>query len=202
MILINLLPHREARRQARKRAFYSALSLSALIGVGIVVAWYGVLQQMTSSQASRNSFLSAEISKLDEQIKDVASLRAEIDALKARQQAVEDLQTDRNVPVYLLGELVKQCPEGVFFTAVRQSGSTVNVSGLSLTNERVSELLRNTAYNSPWLEKPELVEIKATSVLVGKEQRKLFDFTMRVSIRRPQAPGHQAASSAASSPKE
>ena len=183
MILINLLPHREARRQERKRAFYSALGLAALVGVGIVILWYGVLQQMTSSQQARNKYLSDEIAKLDDQIKDIATLRGEIDALKARQQAVEDLQTDRNVPVYLLDELVKQTPEGVFLTSIRQSGEMVNISGLSLTNERVSELLRNTAYNSTWLERPELVEIKAASALIGREQRKLFDFTMRVSIK-------------------
>lgn len=193
MILINLLPHREARRQERKRAFFSALGLAALIGVGIVILWYGVLQQLTASQQDRNTFLQGEISKLDDQIKDIATLRAEIDALKARQQAVENLQADRNVPVYLLDELAKQTPEGVYLTSVRQNGNTVTMAGLSLTNERVSELLRNTAYNSTWLERPELVEIKAVNVLIGREQRKLFDFNLRVTIKRPQSPAKSGA---------
>ena len=114
-------------------------------------------------------------------------MRSEIDALKARQKAVEDLQTDRNVPVYLLDELVKQTPEGVYLTVVKQNANVVTVSGHSQTNERVSELLRNTAYNSPWLERPELVEIKAVNVGTGRDLRRLFDFSMRVSIKRPQA---------------
>jgi type IV pilus assembly protein PilN len=200
VILINLLPHREARRQERKRAFFSTLGLAALIGVGIVILWYGVLQQLTASQQMRNAFLQDEIRKLDAQIKDIATLRAEIDALKARQQAVENLQADRNMPVYLLDELAKQTPEGVYLTSVRQNGNTVTLSGLSLTNERVSELLRNTAYNSTWLERPELVEIKAVNVLIGRDQRKLFDFNLRVTIKRPQSagkPGAVAASGAA-----
>ena len=200
MILINLLPHREARRQERKRAFFSALGLAALIGVGIVILWYGVLQQLAASQQQRNTFLQGEIQKLDEQIKDIATLRAEIDALKARQQAVENLQSDRNMPVYLLDELAKQTPEGVYLTSVRQNGNVVTLSGMSLTNERVSELLRNTAYNSSWLERPELVEIKAVNVLIGRDQRKLFDFNLRVTIKRPQSagkPGAVAASGAA-----
>ncbi|MBQ0958086.1 PilN domain-containing protein [Ideonella sp. 4Y11] len=196
MILINLLPHREARRQERKRAFYSALGLAALIGVGIVILWYGVLQQLIANQQDRNTFLQSEIAKLDEQIKDIATLRAEIDALKARQQAVENLQTDRNVPVYLLDELAKQTPEGVYLTAVRQAGTTVTINGLSLTNERVSELLRNTAYNSTWLERPELIEIKAVDVLIGRDQRKLFDFNLRVTIKRPQSPAKPGAGAA------
>ena len=192
MILINLLPHREARRQERKRAFFSALGLASIVGVGLVILWFGVLQQLTSFQDTRNRYLSDEIKKLEEQIKDIAALRAEIDALKARQKAVEDLQADRNVPVYLLDELVKQTPEGIYLTSVKQNGNVVTVGGMSQTNERVSEMLRNTAYNSPWLERPELVEIKAVTLGKDREQRRLFDFSMRVSIKRPQAPSSAA----------
>lgn len=187
MILINLLPHREARRQERKRAFFSALGLAAIVGVGLTILWFGVLQQLTSFQEARNRYLSEEIKKLDEQIKDIAALRAEIDALRARQKAVEDLQTDRNVPVYLLDELVKQTPEGIYLTSVKQKDNVVTIGGMSQTNERVSEMLRNTAYNSPWLERPELVEIKAVTLGKDRDARRLFDFSMRVSIKRPQA---------------
>ncbi len=199
MILINLLPHREARRLQRKRAFFVGLGLSAVAGAVVVGLWYSVLQQMTAAQESRNSFLSTEIARLDTQIKDIANLRAEIDALKARQKAVEDLQTDRNVPVHLLNELTAQTPEGVYLTSIKQAGQVVTVSGVAQTNERVSELLRNTLYNSPWLEKPELVEIKAVAVTTAnREQRRLFDFSMRVTIKRPQAA--DAAASGASAP--
>ncbi|MCM5678575.1 PilN domain-containing protein [Schlegelella sp. S2-27] len=192
MILINLLPHREEKRRRRKQAFFAALGLSAVAGALVVGGWYTVLQQLISNQQERNAYLTAEIKKLDEQIKDIATLRAEIDALKARQRAVEDLQTDRNMPVHLLNELVKQTPEGVYLSNIKQTGQTVTVTGVAQTNERVSELLRNTAYNSPWLERPELVEIKAANVQAADkrgreaEQRRLFEFSMRVSLKRPQ----------------
>lgn len=198
MILINLLPHREERRSQRKRAFFVGLGACAVAGVAIVGVWYSVLQQMTAAQQSRNDFLTAEIARLDVQIKDIATLRGEIEALKARQKAVEDLQTDRNVPVHLLDELVKQTPEGVYLTTIKQTGQVVAVNGVAQTNERVSELLRNTLYNSPWLEKPELVEIKAVAVTTAnREQRRLYEFSMRVTLKRPQA---AAADGAASSP--
>jgi type IV pilus assembly protein PilN len=197
VILINLLPHREEKRQQRKRAFFVGLGLFALAGAAIALIWYSVLQQMTSAQQARNQFLEAEIARLDTQIKDIATLRQEIEALKARQKAVEDLQTDRNTPVYLLDELVKQTPEGVYLTSIKQTGDVVLVTGIAQTNERVSELLRNTLYNSPWLQKPELIEIKSTQVQGGnREQRRLFDFSMRVSIKKPQAAGAAAAASA------
>ncbi|WP_425257606.1 PilN domain-containing protein [Rubrivivax sp. RP6-9] len=198
MILINLLPHREEKRRQRKRAFFAGLGASAVAGVAIVGLWYTVLQQMTAAQNSRNEFLVAEIKRLEAQIKDIATLRAEIEALKARQKAVEDLQTDRNTPVHLLNELVKQAPEGVYLTAIRQRGRVVSVNGIAQTNERVSELLRNALYNSPWLERPELVEIKASNVTTAtRDQRRLFEFSMRVSIKRPQAPAPAPAASAA-----
>jgi type IV pilus assembly protein PilN len=199
VILINLLPHREERRRQRKRTFFAALGASAVLGLALVGLWYTVLQQLTDVQISRNEFLQAEIKRLETQIKDIATLRNEIEALKARQKAVEDLQTDRNTPVYLLNELVKQTPEGVYLTSIKQTGQVVAVTGIAQTNERVSELLRNTLYNSPWLEKPELIEIKAANVgAAARDQRRLFEFSMRVSIKRPQAPVAASAPAAAS----
>jgi type IV pilus assembly protein PilN len=186
VILINLLPHREARRNRRKVAFFAGLGAAAVAGLVIVGVWYLVLQQLTSTQQQRNEFLSAEIRRLESQIKDIANLRAEIESLKARQKAVEDLQTNRNVPVHLLNELVKQTPEGVYLTTIRQSARTVSVSGVAQTNERVSEFLRNTANRSEWLERPELIEISAANVQTSnREQRRLFNFSMRLTIKQP-----------------
>jgi type IV pilus assembly protein PilN len=189
VILINLLPHREAARAARKKAFFTALGLSAVVGAVIVGLWYLVLQERIDAQVARNTFLQAEIKRLEAQIKDIATLRAEIDALKARQKAVEDLQTDRNVPVYLLDELVKQTPEGIYLTAIKQTGDVVAVNGIAQTNERVSEFLRNTTYSSPWLEKPELIEIKAANVSTAdRDRRRLYEFAMRLTLKRPKPP--------------
>jgi type IV pilus assembly protein PilN len=189
VILINLLPHREEKRVARKRAFFVALGIAAVVGAAVVGVWYSVLQQLTAAQQARNTFLKTEITKLDAQIKDIANLRNEIEALKARQRAVEDLQTNRNIPVYLLDELVKQTPEGIYLKDIKQNGGVVTIAGIAQTNERVSEFLRNTQYNSKWLERPELVEIKAVSLQTTKnEQRRLFDFSMRVTLKRPAPP--------------
>lgn len=198
MILINLLPHREEKRRRRKGTFFAGLAASAIAGAAVAGAWWFVLDQMTTAQQDRNQYLRTEIAKLDAQIKDIATLRAEIEALKARQKAVEDLQTDRNVPVHLLNELVKHTPEGVYLTQIRQSGDVVAVTGIAQTNERVSELLRNTAYNATWIERPELVEITATNA----QGRRLFNFSMRVSLKRPKPEASAPAASAAAAAKK
>jgi len=133
------------------------------------------------------------------QIKDIASLKAEIASLKARQRAVEDLQIDRNVPVHLLNELVRQVPEGIYVTSIKQDGQMLNVTGIAQTQERVSELLRNTAYNSEWLVKPELIESKATTIQANtRDAKRLFDFSVRLAVKRPQDAPPVASGAAAS----
>lgn len=186
MILINLLPYREERRKRRKKAFFAGLFLAALIGAGIVLAVYLLLQFLTAEQQTRNQYIQTEISRLETQIKDIANLKSEIEALKSRQRAVEDLQTDRNTPVHLLNDLTRLAPEGVYLTAIRQDNKIVTVSGIAQTNERVSEFLRNVSRGSEWLEKPDLIEVKLANVSTNtREQRRLLDFSMKVSIKTP-----------------
>ena len=197
MILVNLLPHREAARKRKRDTFFASLGVAALLGgivSGGVYTWY---QAQISSQQGQNTYLQAEIKKLESQIKDIATLQAEIAALRARQQAVEDLQADRNLPVYLLEELVKQLPDGVYISSMRQENQTVQIVGVAQSNERVSELLRNLANNSAWLTRPELGGIEAGNVAVTpRDQRRVANFTIRVGLRR--ASEAQKASAAAS----
>jgi type IV pilus assembly protein PilN len=204
VIMINLLPHREERRKRKKIAFYAGLVVAGIAGLAIVGVWYLIVQQLISGQQQRNAFLQTEIAKLDVQIKDIASLKAEIASLKARQKAVEDLQIDRNVPVHVLNDLVSQVPEGIYITSIKQDGQLLNVAGVAQTQERVSELLRNTAYSSEWLVKPELIESKATTLQPNtRDQKRLFDFSVRLTIKRPQdAPSaaSQAAGAASAIP--
>ena len=201
MILINLLPHREETRKRKKIAFFVGLGAAAVAGLAIVGGWYVIVDQLKAAQQERNQFLTAEIAKLDKEIKDIATLKAEIASLVARQKAVEDLQIDRNLPVHILNELVKQTPEGMYFTLVKQDGQVLTVSGIAQTQERVSEFLRNTAYTSEWLVSPELVESKAaTLTAANREQKRLFDFSVRLTVKRPQDKA-AAAADGASAPR-
>ncbi|HEV7619329.1 MAG TPA: PilN domain-containing protein [Burkholderiaceae bacterium] len=185
MIRINLLPHREARRAERKREFFVMLVLHLILG-GVIVLGVGVfISNKISHQNERNQVIKTENAKLDEQIKEIATLKQEIDALIARQQAVEDLQSDRNQPVYLMDELVKQVPEGIYLRSFSQTGQRVALNGIAQSNERVSELLRNLGNSSPWLERPDLIEIHSVGMGQGKDAKKVFEFSINVGIKRP-----------------
>jgi type IV pilus assembly protein PilN len=185
VILINLLPHREAARKRRKEAFQATMFASFLLGLLIAASVYWWFQMMISDQQGRNTFLQTEIKFLENQIKEIASIEDEIAALRARQKAVEDLQSDRNLPVHLLNELVRQLPEGVYITNLRQEGQTVTLQGMAQSNERVSEMLRNLSGNTPWFARPELIEIVASNLnLTPRDQRRVAVFNVRVQLVR------------------
>jgi type IV pilus assembly protein PilN len=196
--LINLLPHREAARKQRRDLFNLSMGLAFLAGgliAGAIFLWYSA--QITDQQG-RNQLLKSEITRLEGQIKDIAGLESEITALRARQTAVEDLQSDRNVPVHLLTELSKQLPDGVYVSSMRQTAQTVTLQGVAQSNERVSDLLRNLARNTPWFSRPELVEIVAGSVAVSpRENTRVSNFTMRFQLMRASEAEKAAAAPAA-----
>lgn len=184
MIRINLLPHREAKRKQKQTAFIALLALGGLVGAAIVLLVGAYNASQVSVQNQRNEVLKKASAELDKKIGEITNLKEEIAALQARQQAVEDLQGDRNQPVHLLDELVRQTPDGVSLKSVKQSGQRVILSGHAQSQERVAELLRNLSGQSPWLEKPDLTEVRAATLAQGKAARQVVEFTLGVSIKR------------------
>jgi type IV pilus assembly protein PilN len=182
MIRINLLPHREMRRERRKKDFIGLGVLTAIIAAAVVFMVGVYNSNQISRQEERNLFVKKKNEDLDNKIKEIASLRQEIEALKARQKAVEDLQSDRTVPVHILDELVKYTPEGIFFKQIKQE------------EKKVSELLRNLQGNTPWMERPELIEIKSATLPQpnNKEGKKVFEFQLSTLIKSSPAPDANA----------
>lgn len=201
MILINLLPHRAEARRQRQRAFLTALGLAALAGLACAALAGLVLQQATERQRARNAYLGQAIGRLELQIREVAQLQEEIDQLKAREQAVEQLQAERNLPVRIFEQLLARTPEGIVLSSLRMDGERVQLGGLAQSNERVSEFLRQLGQDPQALRAPELLEIKlsappaaAPAAAAVPAPRRLLDFALRLQL--PPAPGATAASAA------
>ncbi len=188
MIAINLLPHREWARKKRREQFYLHLVLAALAGVLLAAALYAVFEARIAVQEGRNQLLQREIAKLDAQIKEITTLQDELEALKARQGAVESLQADRNVPVHVLNELVSRLPDGITLRSIKQDGGGIAITGVAQSQERVSELLRNFSGPSPWLRQPQLIEITAATMNFNPGgQRRVFNFSLRVALGKGEA---------------
>ena len=176
---INLLPHREERRKRARTHFAVLGGMTALLGAVVVAAVWFVYQQKIGAQEARNTFMKSEIAKLDKEIDEIKEVKEKINALLARKQVIETLQTDRVQTVYLLDELVRQMPEGVFLKSVKQKGPGIELIGYAQSNARVSTLMRNIE-SSPWLANPNLVEIKAATL--GK--MRISEFNLKLALKR------------------
>ncbi len=187
MIRVNLLPHRELRRKRQQEHFFIMLGVVAAIGLAI---WFGVHTYLAGgleNQQGRNQYLQAEIVKLDKQIEEINKLKEQTAALLARKQVVEVLQANRSEVVHLLDQLVRQLPEGIYLKGVKQSGNRVTINGFTQSQARVSTLMRNLE-SSPRLERPGLIEIKATQ----QGGLRTNEFTLNVSITRATSPASPA----------
>ena len=183
MVRINLLPHREQRRQSRQRRFVSMGVGLAVLGLAVVGLGHVVIAARIDNQMSRNDLLKSEIAKLDEQIKEIDRLRDQTQALLARKQIVETLQANRAEAVHLLDQLVRQLPDGLYLKSIKQVGPRVTLVGYAQSSARVSTLMRNIE-SSPWLTAPELIEIKS----VALDRQKVNEFTLALQMKRAIAP--------------
>lgn len=181
MIRINLLPHREEARKAKKQQFVALVAGMLALGALVVFLGYTIINGYIGHQNEANEFLKREIAVLDKQIAEIKRLKEQTQALLARKQIIEDLQRDRGETVYLLTELVRQVPDGVYLKSLKQDGAKVNITGYAQSNARVSALMRNLEA-SPWFEGPQLIEVKAV-VLNGRRSN---EFAMNFMLPRTQ----------------
>jgi type IV pilus assembly protein PilN len=182
MIRVNLLPHREEKRKRRQQQFLGLAVFSVLVGALVAGAVWFFLDQQVQQQQANVAYMKSEIAKLDKQIEEIRKIREETAALLAKKQVVEGLQSNRSEPVQLLDQLLRQLPEGIYLKAIKQTGVKVNVLGYAQSNARVSTLMRNLGA-SPYLENPELVEIKAV-LLNNDPNKRVNEFSMNISVKR------------------
>ena len=185
MIRVNLLPHREEKRKRRQQQFGVLAGIALVAGLLVAAAVWVFLDQQVSQQQANVAYMKAEIDKLDKQIEEIRKIREETASLLAKKQVVEGLQSNRSEPVQLLDQLLRQLPEGVYLKNIKQVGPKVNISGYAQSNARVSTLMRNLGA-SPYLENPELVEIKAVPS-PDKSGNRVNEFNMYIHIKRAQA---------------
>jgi type IV pilus assembly protein PilN len=183
-IRVNLLPHRERKRKERREQFYVLMGmvavLAAVVSLGLIVMRNADIE----TQRGINALIKDENDKLDVQIAEITKLKEEIEALRARQKAVEDLQVDRNQPVRVFDNLVRYMPEGTYLKAIKQDGKRITMVGLAQSQERVSEVLRNVGNQATWLDSPDLIEIKSVPLSQNnKDSRRVFEFSMTAGLK-------------------
>jgi type IV pilus assembly protein PilN len=178
---INLLPHRELKRAARKREFIFVAAGTVIFAVATALLAHTILAGMVDSQLAKNKFLKGEIAKVDKEIEEIQRLKEQTAALLARKQIVESLQANRTETVHLLDQLARQLPDGVYLKSVRQTENKINLTGYAQSNARIATLMRNLD-GSPWLFNAELVETKAVQL----NNLRVNEFSLNVQFKREQ----------------
>jgi len=174
MIRINLLPHREAKRKARRQQFYVLLGLVSLLAAVIWFLGFSIINRQIAGQAEKDEFLKQEIASLDKEIDEIKKIQEQTNALLARKRVIEALQANRTETVHLFNELAKQVPEGIYLRTLAQTGQTIAMSGYAQSNARINTLMNNLD-ESPLLERSTLIETKAETV--GARRLNAFSIT-------------------------
>lgn len=188
MIRINLLPHREAAKKAKKDAFIATCALAGLVGAVAAGGVYLYFQSLIDDQNNANSIIEQENARIKQQIREVADIEKEIMALKARQTAVENLQSERNLPVELMNQVIREVPSGAYVTSLNRADALVSVTGMAQSNQTVSELLRNISEQMPWKTQPQLVETKVSDLNVGGgTKRQVYGYSLNFRLAKPEA---------------
>ncbi len=180
MIRINLLPHREQKRKARRTLFFVVAGMDAVAAIVVIGLIWAYIDSEIATQNQRNDFLKKENAKLDKEIEEIQKLKEETDRLLARKQVIERLQGDRSEPVIMLDQLARRVPDGVYLKTIQpESNNRIRITGFAQSSARVSTLMRNIDA-SPFMEGTELTEIKATT----ENKRRLNDFSLTFKMKR------------------
>ena len=180
---INLLPHRELKRVARKREFIFVAAGTVIFAIATAFLVHTIMAGLVETQLNKNKFLKAEIAKVDKEIEEIQRLKEQTAALLARKQIVETLQANRTEAVHLLDQLVRQLPDGIYLKSVKQNADKINLTGYAQSNARIATLMRNLD-TSPWLTNAELVETKAVQL----NNLRVNEFSLNIQLKREQAP--------------
>jgi type IV pilus assembly protein PilN len=201
MIRINLLPHREERRRRQNIQIAVLAGLTLGLAVLIVGAVHITISGQIEYQGGRNNYLKKEIAVLDKQIEEIKRLKEQTQQLLARKKVVEALQVNRSDTVRVMDQLARRMPEGIYLKSVKQTGPKLTMVGYAQSNARISTLMRNLD-ESPWIQNPVLVEIKAVTL----EKQRLSEFSLNAYLPhqstetapdKPAAPGTTGAARAA-----
>ena len=187
MTRIKLLPWREEARQKQKKDFIGVVGLTAVMGVVIVGLIHFQMQSKIDYQLSRNNFLTTEIAKVSEEIKEISELQKVRRSLIERMEVIQDLQGSRPSIVHLFTEIVSTVPNGVYLGSLKQTGSSLLINGEAESNARVSTYMRNLQA-SAWLKDPNLTVIE----IEDKTVNRISTFTLTVKQTSPNATAQDA----------
>ncbi|MCH7370841.1 MULTISPECIES: PilN family type IV pilus biogenesis protein TapN [Aeromonas] len=160
---INLLPWRVARAQHQKKQFGAMIGifLAATASLAFAIDW--LVMQQIGYQQQRNQRLQQEMAILDAQLGEIRLLKDRRKELIDRMQLIEQLQTQRNIPVRLFNQLPVLVPNGVYLNTLALQNNRIDVNGKAEAYGRVASMMRRID-SSGWLGQSQISTIFTADV--------------------------------------
>lgn len=174
MTEINLLPWRDALRNAVKIEFLIVMAMIFGVVISILIISVNIINSKMQRQLEINAILQRDIGVLETKFSAIKTIKIELNNLSAKQDALKKLQLERTSTVHLLEQIVYQTPQGVRLTRLDKKGSQLTFEGIAESNVRVSDFMQKIA-QSKWIAEPHLIEIKIAG---DKDNSKGYYFKM------------------------
>lgn len=179
MIQINLLPVKaKKKRESAKQLFSLYLLCIVLAALIMGYLWY--------SKNNEIATLEKRLVQLQEEAKQYAKYDAMLQEMTKKKESIEkkknvifDLQKDRDAIVRIMALLSVQIPpEKLWFERLSQSGNSISLDGVALSNEAIVEFMRNLE-SSPYIQKGSVNLTHSRQTTMSNKKLREFQVTYK-----------------------
>ena len=181
MLQINLLPVREARRQADMRQYLTQVALIVMLSLGAIALLHSRVLDQIERANSRVAQMQNDIDQFKPQLQQVAAFKRRKSELEKKIDVIDGLDRARNGPVRVLSELAQRTPDRLWLTSLVTKGGAITLKGQSLDNELVALFLRHLGESEYFAE----VDLDSTKLGKDKSGLKLVTFAIRAQLVDP-----------------
>lgn len=191
MIQVNLLPVREARRQAGIRQ--QAVMLAVAAGIGLFLCAWIQLSLAAKQNAQQRQIASAktELKELEKTREQVERFRTEREEIERKLKVIDDLEKNRTGPVRVMDEIAMRIPKRMWLTEMKLQGGQMELAGVSLDAEIVAAFLASLAesafFQDVQLDETRLAETDGLKLNTFKI-RSRYGMTGAVEVAAPASP--------------
>ncbi len=187
MIRINLLPVREARRQAGLQK--QGALLGAAVGLGALICLWMHVSVSSSQKEELRRITQAKV-----ELKDLEATRQQVERFRSEKEEIErklgviaTLERSRQGPVRIMDEIAMRIPKRMWLTQLKMKGGTIEMAGVSLDAEIVAAFLASLS-ESDMFQNVELDETRLTET----DGLKLNSFKIHSSYTNGEVAGAEA----------
>ncbi len=140
---INLFDWRTEYYQKKEKNFYILGVFSLVLAFFLFGMLYFFSQSKIDQQLARNQKIDEQIKTLDKKMLAINQIKAKHEALLKQLQSIAKIKKNKYLLVYLLDEITRNTPPGVYLSQLIQNGESVEISGVAESENLITSLIQN-----------------------------------------------------------